>query len=151
MKKCFKCGVEKQLSEFYKHSKMADGRVNKCKECNKKDVQDNYADKREYYAKYEKERAQKPERKEKAIEYQRKRRKLNPLQYKARTIFGHALNAGKVKREPCVVCGTIENIEGHHTDYTKPLEVEWLCRKHHLLEHGKTAYKVVHNNNIRRL
>lgn len=44
-KKCFKCGIEKELLQFYKHPDMPDGHVNKCKECNKKDVRDNYADK----------------------------------------------------------------------------------------------------------
>lgn len=41
MKKCFKCGIEKSLDNFYKHKKMSDGRLNKCKECTKKDSKDN--------------------------------------------------------------------------------------------------------------
>ena len=41
-KKCFKCGNVKPLTDFYKHKEMPDGHVNKCKECNKNDVRENY-------------------------------------------------------------------------------------------------------------
>lgn len=43
---CFKCNKEKLLSDFYKHPNMPDGHVNKCKECNKKDIHKNYNDNR---------------------------------------------------------------------------------------------------------
>lgn len=53
MKTCFKCNINKPLDDFYKHPQMPDGYVNKCKECNKKDVRENYSKKREYYRDYD--------------------------------------------------------------------------------------------------
>jgi hypothetical protein len=43
----------------------------------------------------------------------------------------------KLKPNPCEVCGDVLNVQAHHDDYDKPLEVRWLCRKHHQALHRK--------------
>lgn len=43
---------------------------------------------------------------------------------------------GYLTPKPCERCGNPKP-EMHHTDYGKPLEVTWLCRRCHLAEHGK--------------
>lgn len=45
------------------------------------------------------------------------------------------LKRGKIERKPCEIEGCQEKPQMHHDDYSKPLEVRWLCRKHHLLIH----------------
>ena len=42
-----------------------------------------------------------------------------------------AINNGTLIRQPCSVCGSINNIEAHHKDYSKALDVVWLCRDCH--------------------
>ncbi len=42
---------------------------------------------------------------------------------------------GKLIPQPCERCG-VEHAQKHHEDYTKPLEVRWLCRPCHLAEHA---------------
>src|SRR6185437_6890541 len=44
--------------------------------------------------------------------------------------FYEAWERGEIKRQPCKVCGE-PFASAHHEDYTKPLEVTWLCRFHY--------------------
>ncbi len=53
----------------------------------------------------------------------------------ARAKVSAALRNGTLVRKPCEVCG--DKAQAHHEDYGKPLEVRWLCRKHHAMEHWK--------------
>jgi len=43
-----------------------------------------------------------------------------------------ALRNGKLVKQPCH-CGNVK-VEAHHEDYSKPLEVKWLCKQHHLID-----------------
>jgi hypothetical protein len=57
------------------------------------------------------------------------------LKRRARDIVRKALRAGKLARERCEVCGEDVKVQAHHSDYTRALDVQWLCRKHHTLAH----------------
>jgi ribosomal protein S27AE len=39
-------------------------------------------------------------------------------------------------KQPCEVCGNLK-AQAHHDDYSKPLQVRWLCQKHHTEHHQK--------------
>ena len=127
-KTCFKCGGVKPLSEFYKHPQMTDGRVNKCKACNKKDVSTNYRKNITYYKKYEQDRNTK--RWGYKAEQTKRWRKNNPEKYKAQCAVNNAVRDGRLKKQSCLVCAS-EKVHAHHDDYSKPLEVLWLCAQHH--------------------
>lgn len=138
-KKCFRCGEDKPLSAFYKHKQIADGHLNKCKECTKKDVQENYRSNIDHYTEYERERYCREERKQQAATYQRNRRKRNPEKYQAHNAVNNAMRDGRLERQPCEVCGSLIS-QAHHDDYSKPLDVRWLCFKHHREVHGQETH-----------
>jgi len=139
---CFKCGDDKPLSEFYKHSGMKDGHLNKCKNCNKIDVANNYKNKKQQYQVYEKERFKRTERKEHILKYQQKRRKKFPEKARAWNAVSNAIRDGRLIRLPCQNCGD-ERSQAHHTNYSKPLDVEWLCFKCHRHVHGQEVMDTV--------
>jgi hypothetical protein len=47
----------------------------------------------------------------------------------ARTIWNHHRRDEHIPSQLCEICG--KKAEAHHDDYGKPLEVRWLCFKHH--------------------
>lgn len=126
MKKCFKCGEVKPLNEFYKHSMMADGHLNKCKCCAKKDVRVNRKDNIDYYREYDRERGSR-----RTLEDLQRYRDKFPNKYAAHTAVNNAKRAGEIVEQSCEKCGGTDHIHAHHDDYNKPLEVRWLCAVHH--------------------
>lgn len=135
-KLCFKCGIMKSLEEFYRHPETADGHLGKCKTCTCSDVKKNYrihyADKRIY----DKKRGQSAHRKKQRLYSTRKYRGKYPERAKAADAVNRALRNGKLKREPCLHCGCLIT-QAHHKDYSKPLDIQWLCSQCHIAEHGR--------------
>ena len=134
-KTCFKCNLVKPLEDFYKHSQMADGHVNKCKKCNKHDVRENRSNNRDYYLAYDKQRSSNKERIAAQTEYTKQWRHKYEQKYKCHTAVGNALRSGLLTKTPCIRCGDDKHVVGHHEDYSKPLDVWWLCETCHKQRH----------------
>lgn len=66
----------------------------------------------------------------------RERLNINPEKRRARYAVRRAIETGKITRQPCEECG-MSPAQAHHEDYSKPLEVRWLCTRCHGLEHRK--------------
>ena len=133
-KKCFKCHTEKPLEEFYKHPKMADGHVNKCKECNKNDVTANRNKNIEKIRAYDRERGKIPERIKANTETTRAWREEDKRRSRAHSAVSYAIRSGLLVRLPCIRCGEEKSL-AHHEDYDKPLDVMWLCQPCHKQRH----------------
>jgi hypothetical protein len=135
MKRCFKCGEVKNLDMFYRHKQMADGHLNKCKECTKNDVKldrINSPNAREYDKKRWRDNQ---DRRQKVSIRSKLWCKNEPNKRQAQNKVNNAVRDGRLIKTPCVVCGATHMIHGHHEDYSKPLDVIWLCAVHHQQHH----------------
>lgn len=151
MTTCKHCNTDKPDEDFY------DSNPSKCKECIKSAVRRNREQNIEKYREYDKQRGNEPHRVKARKEYikteagkQAKKRamdaykKRSPMVYASHVIVGNAIRNGTLTPwQVCSVCNSTEKIEGHHDDYTKPLEVRWLCEKCHKEwhRHNKPIYE----------
>ena len=128
-KVCFKCDTLKPLSGYYKHAEMSDGYLGKCKECTKSDVAAHRAENISKIREYDRDRAKLPHRKAHIKRTVERHNEENPLQYSARNKVNNAVRDGRLlKPASCSKCGDNHHqIEGHHEDYSKPLDVIWVC------------------------
>jgi hypothetical protein len=142
-KRCFSCLCEKPLGEFYRHSMMGDGHLNKCKDCTKADVRANRVAKLKHYREFDRLRAGLPHRvaarkayaaseagKLKVAAATRAWNEKNKYKRSATVTLNNAVRDGRATKLPCLVCGAA-NTEAHHPSYALPLDVVWLCDEHH--------------------
>ena len=58
----------------------------------------------------------------------------NRVKRNAQNMARYNKRMGRIDQKPCLVCGLLPS-EMHHDDYSKPLEVKWLCPMHHRRVH----------------
>jgi hypothetical protein len=123
MKTCRSCGAEKPMDQFYRHPMMLDGHLHYCIPCVRQRVR---------------EQRIRDVEKIRARDRARGFRIYDVAKVAARNAVNHAVEHGRLTRLPCEVCG-LEIVDAHHPDHSKPLEVQWLCRRHHGERHRKYA------------
>jgi len=149
LKRCISCKVEKALSEFYAHPQMKDGHAGRCKECSRRGIAESRRNRIEDVREYDRKRGSLPHRLAAIKAYQKsevgkaaaKRAKerweiRHREKRRAQWALSNAVRDGRlVRAKYCERCSDTKRIEGHHPDYSKPLEVQWLCDPCHKAVH----------------
>jgi hypothetical protein len=133
-KVCFKCNINKQLTEYYKHAQMGDGHLNKCKDCTKKDANQHRANNLERIREYDRQRGKLADRIASNTAVNRAWRAEDKRRQKAHSAVSKALRQGALLKEPCCRCGNEKSV-AHHDDYDRPLDIMWLCQPCHKQRH----------------
>ena len=116
MKQCNICNEFKLDSEFYVGAA-------KCKPCNIQHVKEYRLKNIDRIREYDRKRGARQTQ-----EYHQNHRAKFPGKYKAKNMLNNALRDGKLTKPVlCQYCGTYSTLHGHHCDYSKPLDVQWLC------------------------
>ena len=151
---CRKCGQRKPASDFYKSQYSRISGLGECAECTKARVRKNRLANVDYYREYDRHRFRSdPRVSERHRRYQlseagreasraAKARWMgrNPVKRIAATAVGNAVRDGRLEKPShCENCGKSGRIHGHHDDYSKPLDVRWLCPKCHSDWHAENG------------
>lgn len=150
-KTCTRCGGIEPLENFYADSRASDGLRSWCKACYRAQTKDwkrlNPDKVRAMVARRDPERknreavaASNRRCRERIVRYRQQWRRDNPEKYRAHSLLSKAVRAGKIiKPLICEACPSGRFLEAHHGDYSKPLDVEWLCARCHRRLHRAAA------------
>ena len=151
MKHCNNCDTEKESKEFHKRTASIDGLAARCKPCQKtydKDRANNPSRvaARQEYAKTDAgieavSRARKKwanNNKDRVYKITKSYRENNPKKYRAHCKVRYEVRLGNLTSKPCEVCGELNSV-AHHDDYDRPLDIRWLCPKHHMKWHKENG------------
>ncbi len=149
---CSVCKQEKSLEDFYRSSVEKLGREYRCKECSKakckryiekdpeawrkrsrdwreKKIAENPNFYREKYRHFE----------ESNKRYSKKWRENNAEKHRAHSqVHWDKINGKIIKPEKCQLClSEGKRLEAHHENYDKPKDIQWLCKKCHVIQDKK--------------
>lgn len=130
--RCRVCGEHKPPEDYYAHRKTGVVVDERCKPCNRARVLAHRN------ANLDEARAQQRSRRNAAAERAGRVRRASkesyertrPVKEMARSLVSRAIASGRLVKQPCESCGEAK-AHAHHDDYSKPLEVRWLCTTHH--------------------
>jgi hypothetical protein len=147
VKKCSKCDELKPHDQYNRNCSAKDGLQSACKSCRNAACRKKYAEnpswaeqRRERNSIFHREHRDKIAERKKAYFATEKGRELhrkhsnewaskNKYKVRAHKVVERALKRGLiVKPEFCMNCASSRRLEAHHDDYTKLLEVKWLCK-----------------------
>jgi hypothetical protein len=109
---CSVCHLFKPKHDFVRDRTSRDGRHHRCLTCARK----HHAERKENGA---------------LAAMHKKWRQRHPLAAAAHVKLRRAVRRGELERQPCTQCSSTQTIHGHHPDYSRPLEVVWLCQRCH--------------------
>lgn len=134
--RCSLCRSEKPLAQFHSRPDRPSGFLSECDDCRRARWNSNYrvdllASRAKSRAKYSKDK--------RPVEIKEKAK--TPAKHAAHQAVARALDAGTLVRpKECSVCGpSLHRIEAHHDDYSRPLDVQWLCASCHKHRHVELA------------
>jgi hypothetical protein len=131
-KKCYMCSELIDTVLFYKDRTRSDGLSNRCKDCARKHLRKMSLDHphifTEKYKRWYRKNKDKV-RKNWKIWYE-----ANKYKVRAHNKVKTALLNGSLVKGICEKCGS-SDVRAHHDDYSKPLQVRWLCQRHHMQHH----------------
>ena len=119
MTRCSRCERIKALDDFRPHARRPNKRSSWCRECE-----------RDYGVAWARQNGRTERGKELANARKREEWRAGGIKHRARAYAHLAIYFGDLVQQPCEVCGSL-TVQAHHHDYAKPLEVRWLCTRHH--------------------
>lgn len=125
MKVCSKCDKAKELDKFPNHRSRKDGKHPYCKECRRQQAR--------IYRKTDRYKAV-------ATEYNKQGGKDAVERWRQKNKHKRRAHSAVYQHLSPQICAFLDHecngtIEAHHDDYDKPLNVVWMCRRHHAMYH----------------